>query len=154
MFDRQPTDVVGKTLVEADPALFEETRDHLESGSMSYAAHVLTDAERAVVLARLETAKIRSTCTCGQQNCRTYRFDVPPKGEGAERSTIRFHVVGELLMEIDSDLDVYDVERLYEEENDGATRTVYFLTPDDTWGSIELPAPSTTEGPPAGGGAA
>jgi hypothetical protein len=32
-------------------------------------------------------------------------------------------------MEIDSDLDVYDVERLYEDEDDGRARTVFFLAP-------------------------
>ncbi len=138
MTDKRPTNIIGLTLDEVDPDLFEEVRDNLESGSLSHAATYVTKAQRATILTNLIKAKISGICECGQSNCRTYNFDNPAKNRHDSNFTIRFHVRGELLMYVSADMDVIDVERLYDLDDDGEARTAHGLLPDDTGCSIDI----------------
>ncbi len=137
MIDNRPIDVIGMTLAEVDPNLFEETRENLESGSLSYAADYVTEAQRAVILVNLIKASIRKTCQCGQADCRTYYFERPRKNDVPDL-TIRFHVRGELLLDVSAEMDVIGVERLYDLDDDGAARTVYGFMPDGSGYLVEL----------------
>ncbi|HEY8315209.1 MAG TPA: hypothetical protein VIG51_13690 [Candidatus Baltobacteraceae bacterium] len=107
---------VGHTLFQADPELFKETLHLLKVGRTSVHAHVLADDERAVVRRRLSSAVIRERCECSQPDCRTYRFEVPEKAGPVEYRTVRFHVRGECLLHVDSDGDIYGLERLIDDK--------------------------------------
>jgi hypothetical protein len=130
MTDRRPANFIGMTLAEADPDVFEETRENLQFGSLSPAAGYASDAQRAIILSNLANAKIIGICECGQTNCRTYKFRRPPAADGGGHTTLYFHVRGELMVWVTDDMEVIDVERLYDENDDGGPRTVYGLDND------------------------
>jgi hypothetical protein len=136
MTDRRPANFIGMTLAEADPDVFAEARENLQSGSLSPAAGYASDAQRAMILSNLMSAKIIGVCECGQANCRTYKFRRPPGTDGDGHMTLYFHVRGELLVWVTDDMDVIDVERLYDENDDGGERTVYGLHEDGGVGYI------------------
>lgn len=96
-----------------DGALFAETLEALASCDVSPAGAPITPDEAASVAEKLRAARLASRCGCGQADCRTYRFRVPAKPKGAVRfNTVRFYATGEHLLHIDSDGDVYELERL------------------------------------------
>lgn len=112
--DESLRDVTGKTLAEVAPHLYREVVENLERRNMSPAARVVSDDEIAHVLERLQTARIREACACGQLDCQTYRFTVPDKGPVVDFHTLRLYVDGDLLVHFDGDSDIYKVERLYD----------------------------------------
>lgn len=129
--------VDGKGLDEVNPPLFLETMDALRSRDISPAAAALNEDEAPIVAAKFVAARLRDFCRCGDSNCATYYFHVPEKLEGSVRcSTVRFYARGEHLLHIDSDGDVYGVERLYDVA--GGPRTIYAKGADGTWESREL----------------
>lgn len=124
--------VDGKGLDEVNLPLFFETMDALRNRDVSTAGASLNEDEAAVVAGKLAAAKLRDFCRCGQQNCTTYYFHVPAKPEGSvSLHTVRFYARGEHLLHIDSDGDVYSIERLYDQGS--GPRTLYAKRPDGTW---------------------
>lgn len=125
-----PQDIVGKTLAQVNEALLNEAVNGLRVGNMSAAAHLLTTAAAKALASKLQIAVVESKCGCGQPDCETYRFAVPKKGREVRYLVVRLYVRGELLLHIDSDCDVYKIERLYDLAP--GERTVY-ARDDDSW---------------------
>lgn len=96
-------------------ALYDKTVNALLSGAMSAAGAYVDDATATRIAERLLRARIRARCECGQAECFSYYFDVPAKPRGTVTyETVRFHARGEHLLHIDSDGDIYQVQRLYD----------------------------------------
>jgi hypothetical protein len=124
--------ILGKTLREANLALYSETRRALLQCAISAAGAPLSATEAEHVAEKLDSARIRETCGCGQVDCCTYYFDVSQKPEGSVMyHTVRFHSRGEHLLHVDSDGDVYQVERLYDLQNEPTTK--YERERDGSW---------------------
>lgn len=105
--------IAGKTLAEVAPGLYAEIVEQLETRNMSETGCMLSDDEVTAVLEQLEQARISEACACGQLDCKTYRFAVTEK-PGVNFHTVRFHVRGELLLNIGSDGQIAAVQRLYD----------------------------------------
>jgi hypothetical protein len=124
-------ELVGKWLAEVDPELLAETLENLTSGNISPAAHVPQPNEIALIAERLRNARIRRRCGCGQDDCRTYDLEHPHKTHNVRLNTIRFYARGEALLHVDSEGDVYSIERIYD-LHDGV-RSVHAKGADGTW---------------------
>lgn len=111
-------------LAEVDPELLNETLDLLRTGRISPIAYVPDEAELARLEDRLLDARISGRCECGQDNCRTYYFHVPEKARAVSSYTVRFYARGEAMLHIDSDGDIYKLQRLDETENSVSRRIV------------------------------
>lgn len=124
--------VDGKGLDEVNLPLFFETMDALRNRDVSPAGASLNEDEAPVVAGKLAAAKLRDFCHCGQQNCTTYYFHVPVKSEGSVTlHTVRLYARGEHLLHVDSDGDVYSIERVYDRES--GPRTLYSKRADGSW---------------------
>ncbi len=118
-------------------ALLAETLDALLGDGISPAGAPLDEAEAEYVAQNLLHAQIRGKCKCGQDDCNTYYFFVPEKPRDAVRySTVSLYSRGEHLVHIDSQGDVYEVERLY--DFSGGRRWVASLMPDGSWQEREV----------------
>ncbi|HKU69188.1 MAG TPA: hypothetical protein VJP85_15555 [Candidatus Baltobacteraceae bacterium] len=107
--------IAGKPLYHVHRALYEETRNALLQRAITTAGAVLSEAEAQHVARKLANARIAKKCGCGQEDCNTYYFETPAKAEGSVTFlTLRFHSRGEHVLHIDSDGDVYRIERLYD----------------------------------------
>lgn len=120
-----------------DPELLKETLDLLRAGRISPVAYVPDDAELARLEDRLLDARVTGRCECGQENCRTYYFQVPEKPHSVSTYTVRFYARGEAMLHIDSEGDIYKLQRL-DEAADAGPRTVYAKRRDGSWESRVL----------------
>ena len=125
-------ELVGKLLAEVDPELLAETLENLTSGNISPAGYVPQVNEVPLIVERLRSARIRRRCGCGQDDCRTYDLEHPHKTHNVRLHTIRFYARGEALLHVDSEGDVYSIERIDDSHDRGAT-TVYAKCSDGTW---------------------
>ena len=130
-------EIIGKTLAEVSPALYDEIIDALERGALSAAAAQIDGPLARRVLENLAHARICGMCECGQEECRSYRFEAPQKSEGSvRRITVRLHARGEHLLHIDDDGDVYRVERLYDLNTQPVTK--YERRDDGAWSRVDV----------------
>lgn len=125
-------ELIGKRLADVDPDLLAEALEHLGSGNVSPATYIPTADEITLLKERLTHARIRLRCGCGEDVCRTYKFEYPAKKHVVTMRTVRFFVRGEALLHIDSEGDIYSLERLYDLRTEGAL-TVYSKCDDGTW---------------------
>lgn len=107
-------ELVGKRLADVEPELVAEMLEHLSSGDVSPAAYQPTADEIARLMEQLKTARVRSRCGCGQDDCRTYNFQGPGKERAIVQRTVRLFVRGEALLHIDSEGNLCSLERLYD----------------------------------------
>ena len=102
----------------------------LAAGNVSPIGYVPREDEAAFLAENLQRAIVASKCACGEAGCNTYYFDVPDKSRAVSLFTVRFHARGEMMLHIDSEGDIYKVERLYD---DVGPLTVYSRKPDGSW---------------------
>jgi hypothetical protein len=120
-----------KHLQDVDHALFTETMEALLHRDISPAGASLDEDQAQVVAAKLRAAPIVDNCACGEPECSTYFFQTPEKPHGSVRySTVRLYARGEHLLHIDSDGDIYKLQRLYDA---GGPRTIFARTADGSW---------------------
>lgn len=118
-------------LKDVDAALFTETMEALLRRDVSPAGASLDEGAARIVAEKLRDAEIVDKCACGEPECNTYYFRVPEKPDGSVRfSTVRFYARGEHLLHIDSDGDIYQVQRLY--DNRGPRR-IFARGRDGSW---------------------
>jgi hypothetical protein len=129
--------IAGRRLGDVEPDLLTEFVDYLCAGNISPVGYVPEDAELATLSEQLALARISRRCECGQMDCRTYYFDVPTKTHAVSYYTVRFYARGEAMLHIDSDGDIYQLERLTDLSLD-ASRTIYAKRPDGSWESKRL----------------
>lgn len=119
-----------KLLKDLDAPLFAETMEALLRRDLSPAGAPLDEDEAQRVAANLREARVAEKCACGEPECNTYYFHVPEKPEGSVGfSTVRFYARGEHLLHIDSDCDIYKLQRLY----DDVPRTIFARSADGSW---------------------
>lgn len=123
--------LAGRHLKDVDAALFTETMEALLRRDVSHAGASLDEDEIQIVAGKLRLAELVEKCGCGEPECNTYYFRVPEKPEGSVSfSTVRFYARGEHLLHIDSDGDIYQLQRLYD---DHGPRTIFSRGRDGSW---------------------
>lgn len=129
--DTNSAAIAGKHLKDVDAALFAETMEALLRRDISPAGASLDEDEAQVIAAKLREAPLVDKCACGEPECSTYYFRTPEKAHGSVRyNTVRFYARGEHLLHIDSEGDIYKLQRLYD---DGGPRTIFSRSPEGAW---------------------
>ena len=106
--------ILGKTLAEVNEPLYRETVRELRRGVRRSGTPV-GEAEAEQIARRLASAVIRERCGCRQDDCATYTFTVPNKPpDSVEHYVVELDSRGIHLVHIDSDGDIFTVERLYD----------------------------------------
>ena len=90
------------------------------------------EAEAEHIAWRLASAVILERCGCGQDDCATYSFVVPDKPpDSVEHYVFELNSRGIHLVHVDSDGDIFQVERLYDLSETPVTK--YRRRQDGTW---------------------
>jgi hypothetical protein len=129
--------ITGKRLAEIDAELFEETLERLQNHDLSPTGAVLGESETRRLAENLGKARVRGMCGCGQDDCRTYYFQVPRKPQDSVAfETVRFCARGEHMLHVDSDGDIYSLERL--DDAGGVARYILARTREGKWEQRKL----------------